>query len=37
MKKDLDRRRFLKIAGTSMGVGALYTVWPSLGLSLIHI
>jgi 3',5'-cyclic AMP phosphodiesterase CpdA len=33
MKKDLDRRRFLKIAGTSMGVGALYTVWPSLGRS----
>lgn len=31
MKKDLDRRRFLKIAGTSMGVGALYTVFPSLG------
>ncbi len=33
MKKDLDRRRFVKIAGTSMGVGALYTVWPSLGRS----
>jgi 3',5'-cyclic AMP phosphodiesterase CpdA len=33
MKKDLDRRRFLKIAGTSMGVGALYTMWPSLGRS----
>jgi 3',5'-cyclic AMP phosphodiesterase CpdA len=33
MKKDLDRRRFLKIAGTSMGVGALYTVFPSLGRS----
>jgi 3',5'-cyclic AMP phosphodiesterase CpdA len=33
MKKDLDRRRFLKIAGTSMGVGALYAVWPSLGRS----
>ena len=31
MSKDLDRRRFLKIAGTSMGVGALYTVWPGLG------
>ena len=30
MKKDLDRRRFLKIAGTSMGVGALYTVFPRL-------
>src|SRR5260221_6230261 len=29
-KKDLDRRRFLKIAGTSMGVGALYTVFPRL-------
>ena len=33
MKKHLDRRRFLKIAGTSMGVGALYTVWPGLGRS----
>jgi hypothetical protein len=31
MKKDLDRRRFLKIAGASMGVGALYSVWPGLG------
>src|SRR5262245_45930134 len=31
MKKDLDRRRFLKITGASMGVGALYSVWPSLG------
>ena len=31
MKKDLDRRGFLKIAGASMGVGALYTVWPGLG------
>ncbi|PYQ49851.1 MAG: serine/threonine protein phosphatase [Acidobacteria bacterium] len=31
MKADLDRRRFLKIAGVSMGVGALYTVWPGLG------
>jgi len=30
VKKDLDRRRFLKIAGTSMGVGALYTVFPRL-------
>jgi 3',5'-cyclic AMP phosphodiesterase CpdA len=30
MKKDLDRRGFLKIAGTSMGVGALYTVFPRL-------
>src|SRR5262245_48132666 len=30
MKKDLDRRRFLKIAGASMGVGALYSVWPGL-------
>ncbi len=30
MKKDLDRRRFLRIAGTSMGVGALYTVFPRL-------
>src|SRR5215831_10019890 len=32
-KKDLDRRRFLRIAGVSMGVGALYTVWPALGRS----
>jgi Calcineurin-like phosphoesterase len=31
MKKDLDRRGFLKIAGASMGVGALYTVWSGLG------
>ena len=31
MKRDLDRRGFLKIAGASMGVGALYTVWPGLG------
>ena len=31
MKKDLDRRGFLKIAGTSMGVGAIYTVFPRLG------
>ena len=30
MARDLDRRRFLKIAGTSMGVGALYTVFPRL-------
>jgi 3',5'-cyclic AMP phosphodiesterase CpdA len=33
MSKDLDRRRFLRIAGTSMGVGALYSVWPALGRS----
>jgi 3',5'-cyclic AMP phosphodiesterase CpdA len=33
MKKDLDRRGFLRIAGVSMGVGALYTVWPALGRS----
>ena len=31
MKRYLDRRGFLKIAGASMGVGALYTVWPGLG------
>ena len=31
MKRDLDRRGFLKIAGVSMGVGALYTVGPGLG------
>jgi len=31
MKKDLDRRAFLRIAGASMGVGALYTAWPGLG------
>ena len=31
MKRHVDRRRFLKIAGTSLGAGALYTVWPSLG------
>jgi hypothetical protein len=31
MKKDLDRRGFLRIAGASMGVGALYTVWPRNG------
>jgi len=31
MKRHLDRRGFLKIAGASMGVGALYTVWPGLG------
>jgi len=30
MTKDLDRRRFLKIAGTSLGVGALYTAFPRL-------
>jgi len=30
MTRDLDRRRFLKIAGTSMGVGALYTAFPRL-------
>jgi len=31
MKRDMDRRGFLKIAGASMGAGALYTVWPGLG------
>lgn len=31
MKTDLDRRRFLRIAGTSLGVGALYTAFPRLG------
>jgi hypothetical protein len=31
MKRDLDRRGFLKIAGASMGVGALYTVGRGLG------
>ncbi len=31
MKTELDRRRFLRIAGTSLGVGALYGVWPGLG------
>src|SRR5262249_54358964 len=31
MAKGVDRRRFLKIAGTSMGGGALYAGWPSLG------
>jgi 3',5'-cyclic AMP phosphodiesterase CpdA len=31
MKNDLDRRRFLRIAGTSLGAGALYTAFPRLG------
>jgi hypothetical protein len=30
MARDVDRRRFLQIAGASMGVGALYSVWPGL-------
>jgi len=30
MKTELDRRGFLKIAGASMGVGALYSVWPGI-------
>jgi 3',5'-cyclic AMP phosphodiesterase CpdA len=30
MKKSIDRRRFLKIAGVSLGVGALYRVAPAL-------
>jgi len=31
MSRELDRRRFLRIAGTGLGAGALYTVWPTLG------
>jgi hypothetical protein len=31
MKEDFDRRKFLKIAGTSIGVGALFQVTPLLG------
>jgi hypothetical protein len=30
MKKSIDRRRFLKIAGVSLGFGALYRVAPAL-------
>jgi predicted MPP superfamily phosphohydrolase len=30
MTKDLDRRHFLRIAGTSLGVGALYSAFPRL-------
>jgi calcineurin-like phosphoesterase family protein len=30
MKQPVDRRKFLKIAGVSMGVGALYSVAPAL-------
>src|SRR5437773_8224240 len=30
MKEDFDRRKFLKIAGTSIGVGALFQVTPLL-------
>ena len=33
MDRDLDRRRFLRIVGTSLGAGALYAAWPSLGRS----
>src|SRR5260370_22647936 len=31
MKENFDRRKFLKIAGTSIGVGALFQVTPLLG------
>ena len=31
MSKPVDRRSFLKIAGTSLGIGALYSVAPLLG------
>jgi len=33
MKDPVDRRTFMKIAGTSIGVGALFTVAPLLGAS----
>ena len=33
MKDSFDRRKFLKIAGTSIGVGALFQVAPMLGQS----
>ncbi len=31
MANRVDRRSFLKIAGTSLGIGALYSVAPLLG------
>ena len=31
MSDRVDRRSFLKIAGTSLGIGALYSVAPLLG------
>ena len=33
MDQPLDRRKFLKVAGTSIGVGALFQVAPLLGQS----
>ena len=33
MKDSFDRRNFLKIAGASLGFGALYRVGPLLGAS----
>jgi hypothetical protein len=33
MKDPVDRRQFMKIAGTSIGVGALFHVVPLLGAS----
>ena len=32
MERPLDRRRFLRLAGTSLGIGALFTVAPELAL-----
>ena len=30
MKREFDRRSFLRVAGTSLGIGALYSVMPAL-------
>ena len=30
MKTNLDRRSFLRVSGTALGIGALYSVFPAL-------